>query len=130
MKTRILASALLVALGTGLSVGIAAQDGGQFETVSQDLADEKGCLSCHEGIEDIRESTSAMLAQIKGMGSVQGDPGGCVVCHGGAPGATSKDAARDRHLAPAGRLAHTALAILTLEVYYRLLPIYTEEAVE
>ena len=46
------------------------------------------------------------------------------------PRATSKDAARDRHLAPAGRLAHTALAILTLEVYYRLLPIYTEEAVE
>jgi hypothetical protein len=32
--------------------------------------------------------------------------------------------------APGGRLAHTALAILTLEVYYRLLPIYGEEAVE
>ena len=46
------------------------------------------------------------------------------------PRATSKDASRDRHLAPAGRLAHTALAILTLEVYYRLLPIYNEEAVE
>jgi hypothetical protein len=26
-------------------------------------------------------------------------------------------------------LAHTALAILTLEVYYRLLPIYRQEAV-
>lgn len=29
---------------------------------------------------------------------------------------------------PGGRLGHTALAVLTLEVYYRLLPIYGEEA--
>jgi hypothetical protein len=29
---------------------------------------------------------------------------------------------------PGGRLGHTALAVLTLEVYYRLLPIYTDEA--
>ena len=36
----------------------------------------------------------------------------------------------DRDTAPGGRLAHTALAILTLEVYYRLLPIYQQEAVE
>lgn len=34
----------------------------------------------------------------------------------------------DADTAPGGRLGHTALAILTLEVYYRLLPIYTEEA--
>lgn len=32
--------------------------------------------------------------------------------------------------APGGRLVHTALAILTLEVYYRLLPIYGESAVD
>ena len=36
----------------------------------------------------------------------------------------------DRDTAPGGRLAHTCLAILTLEVYYRLLPIYQQEAVE
>jgi hypothetical protein len=36
----------------------------------------------------------------------------------------------DPDTAPGGRLAHTALAILTLEVYYRLLPIYGEEAVD
>jgi len=36
----------------------------------------------------------------------------------------------DRDTAPGGRLAHTALAILTLEVYYRLLPIYQQDAVE
>lgn len=36
----------------------------------------------------------------------------------------------DADTAPGGRLGHTALAILTLEVYYRLLPIYTEEAAD
>jgi hypothetical protein len=36
----------------------------------------------------------------------------------------------DHDTAPGGRLAHTSLAILTLEVYYRLLPIYQQEAVD
>ena len=36
----------------------------------------------------------------------------------------------DPDTAPGGRLAHTALAVLTLEVYYRLLPIFRQEAVE
>jgi len=36
----------------------------------------------------------------------------------------------DPDTSPGGRLAHTALAILSLEVYYRLLPIYRQEAVE
>ena len=36
----------------------------------------------------------------------------------------------DRDTAPGGRIAHTALAILTLEVYYRLLPVYQKDAVE
>ncbi len=35
----------------------------------------------------------------------------------------------DRETAAGGRLAHTSLALLVLEVYYRLLPIYGEEAV-
>jgi len=35
----------------------------------------------------------------------------------------------DAETAPGGRLAHTALAVLTLEVYYRLRPIYSEDAV-
>jgi hypothetical protein len=34
----------------------------------------------------------------------------------------------DADTAPGGRLGHTALAILTLEVYYRVLPIYGERA--
>ena len=53
--------------------------------VSKGVAQKHGCLSCHQGIEDIREEGSAMLAQIKGIGAYQGDPGGCVVCHGGNP---------------------------------------------
>ena len=36
----------------------------------------------------------------------------------------------DADTAPGGRLAHTALAVLTLEVYYRLLPIFQQVAVE
>jgi N-methylhydantoinase A len=36
----------------------------------------------------------------------------------------------DPDTAPGGRLAHTALALLTLEVYDRLLPLYRLEAVE
>lgn len=51
-----------------------------------------------------------------------------LINHRGDP--KNKDSYRDRHLAPAGRLAHTALAILTLEVYYRLLPIYKPVAIE
>lgn len=35
----------------------------------------------------------------------------------------------DHDTAPGGRLAHTALAVLTLEVYYRMLPIYGPDAV-
>ena len=36
----------------------------------------------------------------------------------------------DPDTVPGGRLGHTALAILTLEVYYRLLPIYGEDAAQ
>ena len=36
----------------------------------------------------------------------------------------------DRETAPGGRLAHTALAVLTLEVYYRLLPLYRPDAID
>lgn len=36
----------------------------------------------------------------------------------------------DAETATGGRLAHTALAVLTLEVYYRLLPIFGEQAVD
>jgi hypothetical protein len=56
-------------------------------------AEGKGCLSCHDGIEDIRDPNSAMMALIKAKGAPLGDPEGCVVCHGGNP-AETKDAAK------------------------------------
>ena len=59
-----------------------------FKTVSKERADEKGCLSCHEGIEPIREEGSVMLLSIRALGSQHNDPGGCVICHGGTPNAT------------------------------------------
>ena len=52
------------------------------EKVSPAAAKEKGCNSCHEGIEDIRDSKSAMMLQIRAIGGANSDPGGCVVCHG------------------------------------------------
>ena len=89
-----LLSGLMVA-GLGLSGAHAAgkkmaDNKGKFEKVSQQLANEKGCLSCHEGIETIREDTSEMLRQIRDLGKSAGDPEGCVVCHGGNPKATTK----------------------------------------
>lgn len=52
-----------------------------------------GCLSCHAGIEDIRDAASPMMLQIKAIGSVHGDAEGCVVCHGGNPKGTSMETA-------------------------------------
>lgn len=61
--------------------------------VSGNVTAAEGCLSCHDGIEPIREEGSPMLAQIRGMGGAYGDPGGCVICHGGNPSATDAEAA-------------------------------------
>jgi len=56
------------------------------------VSKEKGCLGCHEGIEEIREPGSIMLMQAKIIGKVNGDPNGCVTCHGGNPkGLTAKE---------------------------------------
>ena len=62
-----------------------------LDSVSESLAAEKGCLSCHERIEKF--SACPMMLTIKSLGQSHGDPADCVVCHGGTPGATSKDAA-------------------------------------
>ncbi len=51
-------------------------------------APNKGCLApgkCHSGVEPIRAHDSEMARQIYDMGAKQGDPNGCVVCHGGNP---------------------------------------------
>ena len=62
-----------------------------YDTVSGALAAEKGCLSCHEGIEKF--SDGPMMDAIAAIGAAHGDPGGCVVCHGGTPAATTKEQA-------------------------------------
>lgn len=64
-----------------------------YHVTTQEKADSMGCLSCHAGIESIREETSAMLMQIQAMGQAHGDPEGCVICHGGTPNAITKEEA-------------------------------------
>jgi len=52
-----------------------------------------GCLSCHNGIESIRNESSAMLQLIKALSATHGDTGGCLLCHGGDPTATTAEQA-------------------------------------
>ncbi len=59
---------------------------------AQAMAD-SGCISCHKGIEDIRDPASGMMAMIKALGASHGDSEGCVICHGGDPKATEAKAA-------------------------------------
>jgi len=85
---RLISIALFLTLGTAGSLAATVPD-----KITSEIAEEKGCLGCHEGIESIREETSAMLAAIKALGRPQGDPEGCVVCHGGNPrGLTAAEA--------------------------------------
>lgn len=64
---------------------------GAPESVTPELAAEKGCISCHDGIEDFTQGE--MMEQIKALGPDYGDPEGCVVCHGGNPqGLTAEEA--------------------------------------
>jgi hypothetical protein len=58
------------------------------EKVTVEIASEKGCLSCHEGIEDFTEGR--MWDDILEQGASHGDEYGCVICHGGNPLGTSK----------------------------------------
>lgn len=71
--------ALIAVVMIGLGAGAAAA--------------ERGCLSCHEGIE--RFSDGLMQETIEAMGEDFADPGGCVICHGGDPAAATADAAHD-----------------------------------
>lgn len=72
----------------------------RYEQVSQALASEKGCLSCHEGIEDINE---AMMPYLIGYGG--GKKGtSCAVCHEGNPAATTKNGAHKGLLPDPGNM--------------------------
>ncbi|UJF25219.1 hypothetical protein L0B52_03455 [Suttonella sp. R2A3] len=79
MKTRInqfICLSALMVIELFFSPAIAAED---FPAPSE------GCLTCHQGIEPIRDHDSLMMQQIYAMSNGMGDPNGCVVCHGGTP---------------------------------------------
>jgi hypothetical protein len=68
---------------------------GKSESVTPEQA--KGCLSCHEGIESIRQETSPMMLAIKGIGSVP-TAASCAMAaiRGRPPSRTRTAAARKR----------------------------------
>jgi hypothetical protein len=79
-----------ITLGTLLLV----LTGGVFavpEKVTPEMAEEKGYLSCHQGIEDFTEGR--MWDDILEQGALHNDENGCVVCHGGKPLGTTKEEA-------------------------------------
>ncbi|MDJ0951978.1 MAG: cytochrome C, partial [Alphaproteobacteria bacterium] len=83
-----------ICLALGLLIaGLAPAAAQPLEQVDQKLVDEKGCLSCHEGIE--RFSDGEMQETIEALGEDYGDPGGCVICHGGNPKANTSAAAHE-----------------------------------
>ena len=87
-------SVFVAGLFVSPEVIFAAEDNADIEkTISQKLANEKGCLACHQGLTTIREEGSEMLKQIREIGKSHGDKNGCVVCHGGNPKATSAKSA-------------------------------------
>ena len=77
------------------TLAVSAQD--VPEKVDAALAAEKGCQSCHEGIE--RFTDGPMIEQIEAMGVDYKDPGGCVVCHGGNPAGLTKEEAHQGTIA-------------------------------
>ncbi len=53
------------------------------------LEAQNGCLSCHEGIADIRDKNSDMMKEILKVADKAGAVGNdCIVCHGGNPNET------------------------------------------
>lgn len=60
------------------------------ELIFPDLTNNK-CLSCHKGIEPIRDPASGMMQEIYKMaGQIGYKDNGCIVCHGGNPDAPGK----------------------------------------
>ena len=77
-------------------LGIVATVFAGSENASAALDDDKGCLTCHAGIEQFSEGP--MMIAIQALGTAFSDPGGCVVCHGGDPIAAGEEDAH--HGAP------------------------------
>ncbi len=75
-------------------VSVVAISSFQSETVQEEesIQQSKGsnkCLSCHDGIEPIKDPDSYMMEVIDGMAEDAGYAGNnCIVCHGGNPETT------------------------------------------
>lgn len=80
--TFLLIITFLLTLGIASVVSAAGPD-----KIPPQQGDREGCLTCHDGIEDIRAQDSMMMQQIKAIGE-------CTTCHGGDADITDdKDAA-------------------------------------
>lgn len=90
-KLALLGALAVLVAGPAFAAGEQKAEETKVTEVSAELAAQKGCLSCHEGIE--RFSDGDMQVTIENTGSEYGDPGGCVVCHGGDPKAMTAETA-------------------------------------
>ena len=66
-----------------------------FQTKSNDqINPDNNCLSCHQGIDPIRDPNSDMMKEISSLADKSGYPeNDCIICHGGNPEALSKNLA-------------------------------------
>lgn len=78
----------------------------KFEEVSAELAMEKGCLSCHEGIEPIHPKMSPIINALAKDHFLRkfGEGKGCAICHEGNPNATTKKDAHDELIPNPGNM--------------------------
>ncbi len=95
-------------LGAGLSFSVCLSHAAPLQSMDPAgyPAPNTGCMApgkCHSGIEPIRAHDSKMAKRIYELGSSQGDPNGCVICHGGNP-KEEKDAKIAHTGAPQGSL--------------------------
>lgn len=99
MRRMFLTLTLLVGSASLVAAQEASDDGATTTepmTVSAELAAEKGCLSCHEGIEKFTEGV--MMETIEAIGLDYDDEAGCTVCHGGnVLGTTPEEAHAGAH---------------------------------
>lgn len=77
-----------------------------FERVTEQLAKEKGCLSCHEGIAPIHPKMGPIIdALAKDYPSEKFGIGkGCAICHEGSPSATKKEEAHEGFIPNPGNM--------------------------
>jgi len=65
----------------------------RYEQVSLALASEKGCLSCHEGIEIINDNMQPFLLSFAKKQYGKGSGYECAICHEGNPSSSKKEEA-------------------------------------